>query len=726
MSSPLSVPDFKVLFESAPGLYLVLLPDDPLFTIVAVSDAYLAATMTQRDLILERGLFDVFPDNPADPQATGMRNLHASLKRVLANRQPDAMAVQKYDVRRPEAQGGAFEERYWSPINSPVFDAAQNLAYIIHRVADVTEFVRLKERGVQQDRLAENLRIQAEQMESEVFLRAQQLQQVNHALRQANEELARLREQDSAKARSAIEKSERRYRTLVSTTASIVWTRDSNGAFIEPQPSWSAFTGQSWDEYRDCGWLEAIHPEDRDRVREHWREALKIRESTDIEARIWKASSKAFCHFMGRAVPVTAPDGSVEEWIGTVTDIDDRKHLEEHLRHTAKLESLGILAGGIAHDFNNLLTGILGNASQALEIFAPKEVAERAVLENILAAGERAAHLTRQMLAYSGKGAFQVRPVDLSDLVKGISALVQSSIPKNVHLRLELPNHLPCIEADAGQIQQVVMNLIINGAEAIPEGANGSVIVTTCTQAVDEEYAQNFDPTYSLTVGVYVSLDVHDSGVGIDDEIKRKIFDPFFTTKVHGRGLGLSAVLGIVRGHKGALRVYSQPGQGTTFKVLFPATPATAEPVASSQSTARTRRGGTILVIDDEELVGKTIKTGLERHGYSVILAEDGAAGVQQFRPVADQIALVILDLTMPKLSGEETLRQLRAIRPAVPVILSSGYNQIEATKKFVGKRLASFLQKPFTIGHLMAVVEAALNGAQPDDSPEKIPPSTK
>ena len=711
-------PDFKALFESAPALYLVLLPNDPVFTITAVSDGYLAATMTQREAILGKGIFEVFPDNPSDPNADGVRNLGASLRRAVASQKPDTMAVQKYDIQRPAEQGGGFEERFWSPVNSPVFRNGEVL-YIIHRVEDVTEFVRLMERGIQQTRITEDLRIQAERMEAEVFMAAQRLQDANRQLRQANEELTLLREQDAARARNAIEKSERRYRTLVSTTSSIVWTRDPGGAFVEIQPSWSAFTGQTWEQYKGWGWLDAIHSDDRDLIRRRWNEAVSDKRAVDIEARLWNATKNAHCYFLGRSVPVLGSDVSIEEWIGTVTDIDDRKRLDEQLRHTAKLESLGILAGGIAHDFNNLLTGILGNASQALEIFAPKSSVDRCVLENIVSAGERATHLTRQMLAYSGKGAFQVREVDLPDLVRGISALVQSSIPKNVHLRLELQHGLPCIEADPGQIQQVVMNLIINGAEAIPENMNGSVIVTTTTQTVDEEYARNFDPTYSLAPGEYVALSVHDSGIGMSEEIKRKIFDPFFTTKLHGRGLGLSAVLGIVRGHKAALRVYSQAGDGTTFKVLFPAMKILAEPQAAPKPIIHAVHTGKILVVDDEELVGKTIKVALERRGYTVALAYDGVEGVMQFRKDADEFALVILDLTMPRMNGEETLRQIRTMRPSVPVILSSGYDQVEATRKFVGKGLASFLQKPFTIGDLVSAVEAALDlatVARPDD----------
>lgn len=711
LSQPL--PDFRLLFESAPGLYLVLRADDPVFTIVAVSDAYLSATMTRREEILGRGVFDVFPDNPSDPEATGVRNLLSSLRRVAANGGTDALAVQKYDVRRREAEGSAFEMRYWSALNSAVpAEPGGRTAYIIHQVQDVTEFVRLRESQRNQERVAPDLRRHTEKIEAEVFELAQQVQEANQLLRASNEELAGLRMQESAAALQALESSERRYRTLVSATSSIVWTRDPQGAFVAPQPSWSAYTGQSWDQYKGWGWLDALHPDDRERVAARWRAVADSREIFEVEARIWSVSANRYRRFVGRGAPVMSSEGAVEEWIGTVTDIDDQRRLEEQLRHTAKLESLGILAGGIAHDFNNLLTGILGNATQAVEIFKAGEPGGITVLQNIVEAGERAAHLTRQMLAYSGKGSFLLRQVDLSSLVREISTLLQSSVSKKVYLRLELQRDLPAIEADPGQIQQIVMNLIINGAEAVDEGADGTVLVTTASQFVDEEYARNFDSTYSLKPGLFVSLEVHDSGCGMSEETRRKIFDPFFTTKVHGRGLGLSAVLGIVRGHHGALRVYSEPGKGTTFKVLFPATGERAAPAPVVTSSLQAKIGtGSILVIDDEDLVRRTVKSCLQRCGYTVTLAPDGASGIQHFRRNATGFDLVILDLMMPGMSGEETLRHLRTTRPDIPVILSSGYNQVEATRKFVGKGLAAFLQKPFTIHELVTAVRVALEG---------------
>src|SRR5581483_5432542 len=240
-------------------------------------------------------------------------------------------------------------------------------------------------------------------------------------------------------------------------------------------------------------------------------------------------------------------------------DITKQKQLEEQLRHTQKLESLGVLAGGVAHDFNNLLTGILGNASLALETVSSNNPV-RGMLRDILAASEHASHLTRQLLAYAGKGRFVVEPVNLSSLVREISHLVQTSIPKSVQLRLDLQEDVPAIEADSSQMQQLVMNLVINGAEAIGEGTAGTVLVATNVQDVDEQYLLTTVGNTNIPPGRYVNLEVHDTGVGMDEATIERIFDPFFTTKFMGRGLGLAAVQGIVRSHKGAMRVYSRRG----------------------------------------------------------------------------------------------------------------------------------------------------------------------
>jgi PAS domain S-box-containing protein len=391
-------------------------------------------------------------------------------------------------------------------------------------------------------------------------------------------------------------------------------------------------------------------------------------------------------------------------------DVTERKRFSEHLLQAQKLESLGLLAGGIAHDFNNLLTGIMGNASLLLGLVGSEDPARR-MLKDLLRASETAAHLTDQLLAYSGKGRFVVEPLNLSRLVKEAGSLLQVSLPKNVHLHLKLDPELPSIEADAGQMQQLTMNLVINGAEAISEDQSGTVLVTTAVQDVDQQYIQTTFGLGEIVPGTYVMLEVHDTGSGMDGETQAKIFDPFFTTKFTGRGLGLAAVLGIVRGHKGALKVYSSPGRGTTFKVLFPACEVKPSRIESgAQTQADLRATGTVLVIDDEEMVRRVAKSMLESYGYNVLVAGDGKSAVELFKEVGHQISVVVLDLTMPSMSGEETFRQLRTIRSNVPVILSSGYNEVEAVKRFTGQSLTGFIHKPYTATQLAQKVRDALD----------------
>jgi two-component system, cell cycle sensor histidine kinase and response regulator CckA len=402
-------------------------------------------------------------------------------------------------------------------------------------------------------------------------------------------------------------------------------------------------------------------------------------------------------------------EGKPAGYLEINTDVTERRKIEEQLRHTQKLESLGVLAGGVAHDFNNLLTGILGNASLALDAVKTHDP-NRRPLEEVVRAAERAADLTRQLLAYAGKGQFVLRPLDLSALVREISGLVQTSIAKSVQLRLQLAPDLPVVEADPGQLQQIVMNLVINGAEAIGE-AGGTVLVRTGAQTVDAQYIGTVSTEADqLRPGPYVMLEVHDTGCGMPPETLSRIFDPFFTTKFTGRGLGLSAVQGIVRAHHGALKVYSTPGQGTTFKVLLPASNAphvdAVAPFAGDLAGA-----GTILIVDDEEIVRHAASNTLARYGYDAIVAADGAEALRAFRRDPGRIALVLLDLTMPVMSGEQTLRELQTIRPDVRVLLTSGYNEVEAVQRFVGKGLAGFIQKPYTSLALAEKVKEALAG---------------
>jgi PAS domain S-box-containing protein len=405
--------------------------------------------------------------------------------------------------------------------------------------------------------------------------------------------------------------------------------------------------------------------------------------------------------------PIRDKSGRIIGASHVARNVTERRVIEQQLRHTQKLESLGVLAGGVAHDFNNLLTGILGNTSLALETLSVNNPT-RSLLRDVLNASQRASDLTRQLLAYAGKGHFVIEPVNLSGLVREISTLIQTSIPKNVQLRLELRDDVPFVLADASQLQQLVMNLVINGAEAIGLNENATVLVTTGVQRVDENYQLNTLGGSELPDGAYVSLEVHDTGCGMDEATLGRIFDPFFTTKFTGRGLGLAAVQGIVRGHKGMMKIYSRPGGGTTFKVLFPATADTAvvKPETVPHIVVRDKL---ILVIDDEDIIRRTAKSMLEHYGFTVVLAENGQEGVELFQVLVEKVSAVLLDMTMPIMNGEEAFRRLKAINPAIKVILSSGYNEVEAIRLFTGKGLAGFIQKPYSTTTLLEKIRSVL-----------------
>jgi two-component system cell cycle sensor histidine kinase/response regulator CckA len=386
--------------------------------------------------------------------------------------------------------------------------------------------------------------------------------------------------------------------------------------------------------------------------------------------------------------------------------LEERARVQEKLLQVQKTESLGLLAGGIAHDFNNLLTAIMGSASVAA-LKLPESSPARAPIDALVVAARRAADLTQQLLAYSGKGRFQIRLVDLSAQIQEIVTLLEAGAPKHVQLRLALAAGLPAVECDIAQLQQVAMNLVLNAAEAI-EGDRGTVLIATGRQTIDATYPAEASLGEAPTPGDYVFLEVQDDGSGMDEATQARIFDPFFTTKTTGRGLGLAAVLGIVRSHRGVLRVYSTVGRGTTFKVLFPAQTAPAE-ITPSAPAAPSASTGTVLIVDDENFLRSAARSILEHFGFSVLEAANGEIALELYASAHGTIDAVLLDMTMPGLSGEETFRRLRAVRPDVTVILSSGYNEIEATRRFTSKGLAGFLQKPYTASQLGEYVTQVL-----------------
>jgi DNA-binding response OmpR family regulator/signal transduction histidine kinase len=388
-----------------------------------------------------------------------------------------------------------------------------------------------------------------------------------------------------------------------------------------------------------------------------------------------------------------------------VADVTERKNFDRQLRDTAKLESIGVLAGGIAHDFNNLLTGILGNSSLMLETL-PADAPETELANEIVKASESAADLTRQILAYSGKGRFVVKSVDLSAAALDTRAFVRRFIPGKVELVYQVASDLPTIQADQGQMQQLMMNLIINAAESFGEFGRGKVTVTTGTEHLDDSF---FRAGENHAPGDYVTLTVSDTGSGMDEETQSRIFDPFFTTKFAGRGLGLSAVHGILRGHSGYLRLRSQPGAGTTFRLYFPADKIAPKKMPVLQPVLAGQMSGTILVVDDESTVRNFAKIALEKRGYTVLAAETGEEGIALLLQSGNKVDLILLDLTMPGMSGEEAFEQVRRIDPAVPVILSSGFSHTTAAERFQGKNISGFLGKPYKGSQLCDTVQTAM-----------------
>ena len=312
------------------------------------------------------------------------------------------------------------------------------------------------------------------------------------------------------------------------------------------------------------------------------------------------------------------------------------------------------------------------------------------------------------MLAYSGKGKFVSVPLDINEVVEEMAHLLEVSISKKAVLHYNLAKSVPLISADPTQIHQIVMNLITNASEAIGE-RSGVITISTGAMYCSDEYLKTTYADEALTEGNYVSIEVSDNGCGMDEETRQRIFDPFFTTKFTGRGLGLAAALGIVRSHNGAMKVYSEPGQGTSFKLLLPALPedVTVTPAVPKDRQAFEARG-TILLVDDEEAIRALGKRMIERMGFDVILAKDGREAVQTFKDNVDTIDCVLLDLTMPHMDGEEAFRELRAIREDVRVVLCSGYNEQDISKRFVGRRLAGFVQKPYQSDTLRQALQAA------------------
>lgn len=407
-----------------------------------------------------------------------------------------------------------------------------------------------------------------------------------------------------------------------------------------------------------------------------------------------------------KKIPIVDDAGTPRYLLGISEDITAQKEAEATLRllRAQKHESMTLLAGGIAHDFNNLLGIVLGNASIALMRLSTDSPVKE-VVERIVVSAERASDLTRQLLAYSGKGSFTIEPISVSETVEEIAGLLKVTMSKNATLVFELEPSLPPVEADVAQLRQLVMNFITNASDALGSDVGTITLATRHVQA-DRSYLDRFELGGGLEPGSFVELEVRDTGCGMAQATVQQIFDPFFTTKQSGHGLGLAAGLGIVRGHGGAIRVSSEAGEGTTFQVLLPAhVGANDDPSAPRLAVAEPVTGGTILVVDDEDALRTVASDVLRMAGFDVVTACDGVEALERFRE-RDDIVAVLLDMAMPRMNGAETFRELRRLRADVPVLLSSGYDEQQATSQFAGEGLAGFLQKPYRATQLIERIQ--------------------
>ncbi len=530
-----------------------------------------------------------------------------------------------------------------------------------------------------------------------------QVKQKTHDLEQANAEL-KLQLMERKEADDSLRASEAKFRTFVERSFDVIFVLDATGVLQFVSPSFEIRFGFPASDVIGHKFALFIHPDDRAPCIEYLIKVVSSGEGDTSPPYRVKCADGSWRLFMANGTSYTDANGAVM-YIGIGHDITDQKKAEEErlslerqLLHAQKLESLGVLAGGIAHDFNNILTSIIGNADLALIRINPESPAVDN-LHSIEKAAARAADLAKQMLAYSGKGKFVISNHDINDLLEEMLHILQVSISKKAVLRLNLTRPLPPVEADATQIRQIIMNLVINASEAIGD-KSGVIAITTGCMDCDRSYLQDVWLDHNIGDGLYDFIEIADTGCGMDKETLAKLFDPFFTTKFIGRGLGMAAVLGIVRGHKGAVKIHSEPGKGSSFKILLPASGKPAEIFNHDSRNEHWKGSGTVLLVDDEETIRGIGAEMLRELGFNVVTANDGRKAVEAYKAGTD-ISFVILDLTMPHMDGEQCFHELRKLNPDVKVIMSSGFSELEITQKFVGKGLAGFIQKPYKLSLL-------------------------
>lgn len=647
-----------------PGSYLVLEPD---LTIAAVSDAYLRAMMMTREEIIGRPFFDVFPEHRDEAAVTDAHALRASFARALDGRAPDTITARRYGGRRGEGKRDKSEE-YWSCINTPVAGPCGEVAYVIHRVEDVTELVRLAatERG-QQERIEE-----AE-----------------------------------------------RFREIVENINEVLWMVDPGMRtmlYISPayERVWGRTRASLYASARS--WLDALHQEDRQRVLEAVLTSMSRGDTFDHAYRIVRPDGTVrWIH--DRGFPIRHEGGEVERYVGIAKDVTDLKKAEDDLRRSEeqldqarRMDAVGRLAGGVAHDFNNLMTAVAGYTSLILQRL-DKSDPLRKEIEEIRKAGDRATALTRQLLAFGRKQVLQPKVLNLNPIVADMGNMLRRLIGEDIAL-VFLPGHdLGNMNADPSQLEQVVVNLVLNARDAMAGG--GRLTLETKNAVLDAAYARTH---VDVMPGRYVMLVVSDTGVGMSAETLSHLFEPFFTTKANGvgAGFGLSTVYGIVKQSGGHIDVSSQLGRGTTFTVYFPRLDdGPLQATRRSQNAQLAVRGTeTILLVEDDDLVRDVTRTMLVAYGYSVLTASTADEAVLLAAQHGGRVDLVLTDIVMPQMDGRHLAERITRTRPGVGVIYMSGYTEDAIARHGQIDPGTAFIQKPFAAEEIASKIRKVLDAA--------------
>ena len=517
-------------------------------------------------------------------------------------------------------------------------------------------------------------------------------------------------------AEQALRETEERFRTMADTAPVMIWVAGPDKLCTFVNKRWLDFTGRSIEQELGDGWTHAVHPEDLDRCYDTYSSSCDARRRFEMEYRL-RRSDGEYRWVIDIGVPRLEPSGTFAGYIGSCIDITDLKLNQEQMLAAQKLESLGVLAAGIAHDFNNMLGSIFAEADLAFGDL-PANSPARDNLDRICAVTIRASEVLNLLMAYAGGKGDEVafEPVDLSMLVQEMLELLKMSISKKAIFSTNFDEDCPPVHGNPTQIRRVVMNLVTNASEALGDKEGSIRAGTRCIHVGPEP---RLEGTANLPEGAYVLLEVSDTGCGMSAESQAKAFDPFYTTKSAGRGLGLAAVQGIVRSHGGTIHVVSAPGKGSTFRVFIPCERRLAEgkkPVIPAITELPPPKRHTILLVEDEETLRHAVSMSLQKNGFSVLTAGDGRAALNLFRERSKEIDLILLDLTLPGMSGAEVCREVRRVSPDVKITFTSAYNKEQMSAGFPASEEApySFIRKPYRISELVHTLRGALGQAQP------------